>query len=83
VLDLTDESGLICGKILADRVIVPRSPLAALPEEVEMVIVYVGDHPREGYLRLAWMLVDEDVVYLTLSLVYRILDQHNHTGIYI
>lgn len=61
---------------LADRVVVPRSPLAALPEEVDAATAYAKAHPKEGYRRLAWMMVDEDVVYLTPSAVYRILDQH-------
>ncbi|MCL0050888.1 hypothetical protein M1N22_03515, partial [Dehalococcoidia bacterium] len=55
---------------LADRVVVPRSPLVALPDEIEAA--YARAHPREGYRRLAWMMVDEDVVYLTPSTVYRI-----------
>ena len=62
---------------LADRVVVPRSPLAALPEEVEATVGYAKAQPREGYRRLAWMMVDEDIAYLTPSTVYRILDQYD------
>jgi len=62
---------------LKDRVVVPRSSHAALPEEIEAAIMYAKAHPRDGYRRLAWMMVDEDVVYLTPSTVYRILDKYD------
>ncbi|MCX8126082.1 MAG: IS3 family transposase [Dehalococcoidia bacterium] len=62
---------------LADHVVVPRSPLAALPEEIEAVVAYAKVRPRDGYRRLTWMMVDEDVVYLAPSTVYRILDKHD------
>jgi len=62
---------------LADHVVVPRSPLAALPEEVEATVAYAMTRPRDGYRRLAWMMVDKDVVYLSPSTVYRILDSHD------
>jgi len=59
---------------LADVVCPPRCPWQALAEEVDAVIGYALAHPREGYRRLAWMMVDEDVAYLSPSSVYRILD---------
>jgi transposase InsO family protein len=62
---------------LADHVVVPRSPLAALPEEIEAAVTYAKSRPKDGYRRLAWMMVDEDVVYLSPSTVYRILDSHD------
>jgi len=62
---------------LVDRVVVPRSPLAALPEEVEATVGYAKAQPREGYRRLTWMMVDGDIAYLTPSTVYRILDRHD------
>ena len=62
---------------LADRVVVPRAPSVALPEEVEAAVAYALAHPREGYRRLAWMMVDEDVAYLTPSAVYRTMDRHD------
>ncbi len=52
---------------LTDRVVLPRSPLAALPEEIEAAVAYAKARPRDGYRRLAWMMVDEDVVYLSPS----------------
>ena len=62
---------------LADRVVVPRSPLKVLPEEVKSAVEYAKTHPREGYRRLAWMMVDDDIVYLSPTAVYRILDRHD------
>ena len=59
---------------LVDLVHPPRCAWQALPEEVDAVIGYALGHPREGYRRLAWMMVDEDVAYLSPSSVYRILD---------
>ena len=35
---------------------------------------YALEHPKDGYRRLAWMMVDEDVAYLSPSSVYRILN---------
>jgi len=46
---------------------------AVLPDEKEAVITYALAHPKEGYRRLAWMMVDADVAYLSPSSVYRIL----------
>ena len=62
---------------LADRVVVPRSPLAALPEEVEATVGYAKAQPRQGYRRLTWMMIDGDIAYLTPSTVYRILDRYD------
>lgn len=59
---------------LDDLVRPPRCPWQALPEEVDAVLGYAVSHPREGYRRLAWMMVDEEVAYLSPSSVYRILD---------
>lgn len=44
-----------------------------LPEERRAVVDFALKHPKEGYRRLAWMMVDEDVAYLSPSSVYRIL----------
>jgi transposase InsO family protein len=61
-------------RVLDDLVRPPRCPWQALPEEVDAVLGYALAHPREGYRRLAWMMVDDDVAYLSPSSVYRILD---------
>ena len=60
--------------LLDDLVRPPRCAWQALPEEGEAVLGYALAHPREGYRRLAWMMVDEDVAYLSPTSVYRILD---------
>jgi transposase InsO family protein len=62
---------------LTDRMVVPRSPSVALPQEVEAVVAYAKAHPQEGYRRLAWMMIDEDIAYLSPSTVYRILDRYD------
>ena len=48
-----------------------------LAEEEQAVIDYALAHPQEGYRRLAWMMIDENVVCLSPSTVYRILDKHD------
>jgi len=62
---------------LQDKVVMPRSPLVALPQEEDAVVAYALSHPREGYRRLAWMMLDADVACLGPSTVYRILDKHD------
>ena len=59
---------------LDDLVRPPGCPWQALPEEVEAVKAYALAHPRDGYRRLAWQMVDADVASLSPSTVYRILD---------
>jgi putative transposase len=62
------------GEVLDDLVSGARgSPYAILPEEKQAVVEYALRHPKEGYRRLAWMMVDEDVAYLSPSSVYRVL----------
>jgi putative transposase len=62
-------------QLLADLVRPPGCPWQVLPEEAAAVIQYALAHPREGYRRLAWMMVDEDVAYLSPSSVYRVLQE--------
>ena len=50
------------------------SPLAW---EVSATIEYALAHPKDGYRRLAWMMIDEDVAYLSESSVYRILSERD------
>lgn len=45
----------------------------SLSWEQEAVIAYAKSHPGEGYRRLTYMMLDEDVVALSPSTVYRIL----------
>ena len=48
-----------------------------LPEEEAAIVWYAKAHPPEGYRRLCWMMVDEDVVYVSPSTVYNVLDRHD------
>jgi putative transposase len=41
------------------------------------VISYALAHPRDGYRRLAWQMIDEDVAYLSPSSVYRVLNEED------
>jgi transposase InsO family protein len=47
---------------------------AILPEEKEAVIGYALAHPKEGYRRLSWMMVDADVACVSPASVYRVLN---------
>jgi putative transposase len=49
----------------------------ALPEEKEAVLSYARKHPELRHRELAWRMVDEDVVCLSASTVYRILKEAN------
>lgn len=47
------------------------------PEEKEAILAYQAMHPQEGYRRLTFMMLDEDVVATSPSTVYRLLKVHN------
>lgn len=63
------------GDALADRSTATSSLVGILSEEKEAVIDYALTHPKDGYRRLAWQMVDEDVAYLSPSSVYRVLNE--------
>ena len=48
-----------------------------LPDEIDEVVAFALANPREGYRRLAWMMVDADVAYLSPATVYRILSERD------
>jgi transposase InsO family protein len=52
---------------------VPLQPYEALPEEKEAVRAYAVAHPELRHRELAWRMVDDEVVCLSPSTVYRIL----------
>jgi len=52
--------------------IIPKNNWALVWEEMA-VIWYAFDHPGEGYRRLTYMMIDDNVVALSPSAVYRIL----------
>ena len=58
---------------LADRPSVAPALDAILPTEAAAVLAYAVAHPKDGYRRLAWQMVDADVAYLSPSSVYRLL----------
>lgn len=61
---------------LEDRsTVVAHDLSAALPEEKQAVIGYALEHPKDGYRRLAWQMVDADVAFLSPSSVYRVLNE--------
>lgn len=50
---------------------------AILPEEKQAVVDYALAHPKDGYRRLAWQMVDADVAFLSPSSVYRVLNDED------
>jgi transposase InsO family protein len=52
----------------------PKAPLPT-PKEVTAARHFALTHPKMGYKRLAWQMVDEDVVYLRPYQVYRVLQE--------
>lgn len=51
----------------------PVQAFEALPEEKRAVVKYALSHPEIRHRELAWRMIDEDVVHLSASTVYRIL----------
>jgi len=60
-------------RVLPAEPVKPVQPYEALPEEKEAVLDYARRHPELRHREMAWRMVDEDVVYLSPSTVYRIL----------
>ena len=55
----------------------PVQVYEATDEEKQAVRSYALEHPEIRHRELAWRMVDEDVVYLSQSTVYRILKEEN------
>lgn len=51
----------------------PVQAFEALPEEKQAVVQYALEHPGVRHRELAWRMIDDDVAYLSMSTVYRIL----------
>jgi putative transposase len=62
------------GKVNEHNARVPRDHWID-EEERAVIIDYHGKHPLEGYRRLAFMMLDADVVAVSPSTVYRVLRQ--------
>ncbi len=60
-------------RTLPAEAVKPVQPYEALPEEKAAVVDYARKHAELRHRELAWRMVDEDVVYLSPSTVYRIL----------
>lgn len=58
---------------LTDRSTAAPALDALLLEEKRAVIAYALAHPKDGYRRLAWQMVDADVAYVSPASVYRVL----------
>jgi transposase InsO family protein len=54
-----------------------RQPYEILSEEKDIVIRYALQYPSLSHRVLAWKMVDEDVVYVSPSTVYRLLSAEN------
>ena len=61
--------------------VVPVQAFEALPEEKTAVVKYALDHPGVRHRELAWRMIDEDVAYLSMSTVYRILRSEELMGV--
>lgn len=59
---------------LGDRPPIAPSRDGILAEEKAAVLAYALAHPKEGYRRLTWQMIDADVAYLSESSVYRVLN---------
>ncbi len=54
----------------------PRSPQSydrLLPDEVEAIKAFALSHPKVGYRKLSYLMLDQDVVAVSESAVYRVL----------
>ena len=64
-------------RVLPSEPVQPVQPYEALAEEKQAVLEYARRHPELRHRELAWRMVDEDVVCLSPSTVYRILKEAN------
>lgn len=63
--------------MLEDKYCLRERENKVLPEEESAIINYALRHPKEGYRRLCWMMVDEEVAYVSPGTVYNILDRRD------
>lgn len=67
------------GKVNEHNGLVPRDWWLER-EEKEAIIKYYVEHPFDGYRRLTYMMLDEDIVAVSPSTVYRVLSHANLLG---
>jgi transposase InsO family protein len=60
------------GKVNEHNALVPRDHWLTL-EEQEAIVAFHAQHPLEGYRRLTFMMLDQDIVAASASSVYRVL----------
>jgi len=65
------------GKVNEHNAWIPRDAWLA-PAERQAILNYYQDHPLEGYRRLTYMMMDQDIVAVSPSSVYRVL---SHAGV--
>ncbi len=63
------------GRLADRRARVPRSVPPPTPEERAAVCEFALAHPLTGYKRLAWVMVDQEIVYLRPRQVYQVLQE--------
>lgn len=63
------------GQALVDQATAAPACDAILPTEKAAVRAYALAHPKDGYRRLTWQMIDADVAYLSPSSVYRVLHE--------
>ena len=62
---------------LEDNYAAPFNFEAPLDNEIQAVINYALEHPKEGYRRLAYMMIDANVAFFSPSSIYRILSDRD------
>jgi putative transposase len=62
------------GKVNEHNAWVPRDHWL-LPDEKERICTFARQHPLEGYRRLTFMMLDQDVVACSPASVYRVLNK--------
>jgi len=62
------------GKVNEHNAWIPRDAWL-MPAERQAIMDYYRDHPLEGYRRLTYMMMDEDIAAVSPSSVYRVLSQ--------
>lgn len=61
---------------LCDIKPVGRNPAQILACEEQAIVDYYLTHQEQGYRRITFMMIDEDIVYVSPSTVYRCLKRH-------
>jgi len=64
------------GKVNEHNAQVPRDHWLTA-EEVEQICRFARQHPTEGYRRLTFMMLDQDIVAASPATVYRVLKKHD------